>query len=320
LSRADSESQFPQIDELDDNVFEEQEVPHDLSEERPLPRRNPIRREERISRDRSPLEEFRPRKWGRVQYSPEPDLTAKRQAKKDKTRNKPSTSNALPLVIEAPNQNEPIINEPEDIESEYDDAPRLRKIPKQSEVMDEDLIPLFTPGAQRAIKKKRRPTKEISLPQRHPSREIAIRQMPIDIDYHFFTPGASAMFGDPRPVFDDSMPTKKRRQEYNIEMPSASQPLALAAGPSQSQVAGLSRSAIGAPNQNVALPAPKSVAAIKGPTQLAIAGPLRGRDRQHQLAVETAPEQQVALREVQQVLLQRKPRRKANKPYGNIRR
>jgi hypothetical protein len=59
--------------------------------------------------------------------------------------------------------------------------------------MDEDVIPLFTPGAQRAIKKKRRPTKEIALPVRHPSREIAIREMPIDIDYHFFTPGVQCL-------------------------------------------------------------------------------------------------------------------------------
>jgi hypothetical protein len=132
------------------------------------------------------------------------------------------------------------------------------------------------------------------------------------------------MFGDPRVLIDDSMPTKKRRMEYHIQLPelSAGHSAALAAGPSRAAIgasnqnsalaAGPSRAAIGASNQNAALPAPKSMAAITGPTQLALTAPLRGRDRRirRQLAIEMTPEYQVALRELQELV----PRRGLRRP------
>jgi hypothetical protein len=284
-------------------VFEEQEVPYDLSEERPLPRRNPTRREDRIQRDRSPVGEFRPRKWGRAQYSPEPDLTLRRELKMDRARNKPSqqasSSSTIPMVVEAPSPNsaEPIIEEPEDME------------PGDQ---------LFTPGSQRITKKpRRRPAIKNAnrLPITNTNKEIAIRHVPIEVDYHFITPGASAMLGDPRAIYDD-MPTKKRRMEYNIEMPSAYSSQPLAAGPSQPQVAGLSRRAIGTSNQNVALPAPKSMAAITGPKG---PGPIRLTDRRSQLAIEMTPEYQpeyqVALREMQEMVPKKTKKPKVKKPY-----
>jgi hypothetical protein len=231
-------------------------------------------------------------------------LTIRRELKRDRVKNQQqaSTSQILPMVVEAPSPNSaepvPIIEEPEDIES--DDS---------TDDMDAEERQMFTPGGQRITKRKRpKRQKAVRPPVRHSNREIALRRVPIEVDYHFFTPGASSMLGDPRALFDDSMPTKKRRMEYHIQMPEVS------AGHSSALAAGPSRAAIGAANQNVALPAPKSMAAITGPSQQAI-GPMRSRQLAIEMTPEYQPEYQLALREMQEIVPKKKKKHKVKRPY-----